>query len=608
MVGERHSGRVRFDRAAAVCLSALLAAPLLLVGIQGCSTGGGGPSGPDDGPDAPAETLYVDPAFAGEEHGTEANPFNTIGEALDVARHGYRIVLAAGDYDDQVDIEVHHAVEITGAGAGLTVFDVGFALAADTTAPAVIIEALTCETVRTLVDTSLHSRCAYEVRDCDLASLVDTLGSVDSLHYRTVAGCVVAGDLLLGGRSLAGDCRVRDSHVLGSLEVGGLWVRSACIVKGCAVGGDATVSGVAARDTLSLESCSVGGDAGIRSVSMSSEQRMVDCVVTGKAGLFGVSTTSTRADGNTVHGDSLVVTAAAVSSCVVTDNHLTSGSLKVAARSIIGEISDNTLDDGGICLWGISSRVPIEGNTVTRSTIGTGISVYSVSLGGLVRDNTVVVPYAAPTGTPVPSDSLAPAGISAVGVAIKGVRNNTVSGGSYGIYMSAVAGHGCSMNTVGGAHTGIAVCGVSVHADSNDVSGCSGDGIGLYAYDDDSWGGEWLTVQANTVVGNAGAGIHASARCDLGGSPDTTAAMFVRTAAGGAQTSRRLTSAGLNTLTGNGGYDLMVDMAASQVDTIWALWNTWDHADSAGIADFDVYDGDDDPSLTRAVFWPARER
>jgi hypothetical protein len=339
---------------------------------------------------------------------------------------------------------------------------------------------------------------------------------------------------------------------------------------------------------------------------MRAEQRMLDCVVTGNARLRGVSTTSTRADGNTVHGDSLVVTGISVASCVVTNNHLTSGSMRVEGRAISGEISGNTLDDGGIELSGVASNVPIEGNAVTRSAVGTGIAVYSVSLRGLVRNNTVSIPYASPTGVPAPFDTLGPAAISTIGVAVAGVRNNTVSGGSYGIYLSAVAGDAC-MNTVEGAHTGIAVSGVSAHADSNDVRDCAGDGIGLYAAPDHPYEDAWLSAQANTVANNAGAGIYAAARCDLGGAPEESAER-AWPAQGGSAGRGRLTSDGLNVLTGNGLADLMVATQAAAVDTIWALWNTWDHGDSTSIGVYDVHDIDDDPSLSRVVFWPAHGR
>jgi hypothetical protein len=585
------------------CFAAVVC--LVLSTLGGCG-GNGNPGGPDDDdPPAVGDTIYVDPAFAGDEYGTRDNPFDTIGEALAIAAHGDRIVLAAGSYDDQVDVEVRHAVEIVGAGEALTVFGAGFVLAADTDEAPVVIESLACGFVHTLADTTVHSRGAYEIRGCALGALVDTVGCIDSLHYRLIDDCAVAGDLLLGGSTMRAGCFVKDSEIGGRLFLGGAAVRSACVASGCDVAGDVEIKGISAKDTLSLESCTVGGDAEVWSVSMNAEQRIVDCDIAGSARLWGISTHSARASGNTIGGDSLVVYGVSMGACTVTENYLTAGSIKVRARSISGVIAGNRLDDGGLYLWGISSHVPVEDNTVTRSTVGTGISVVSVSLGGLVRGNTVTVPYTLPTGVPVPADSLAPAGISVVGISVRGARSNVVSGGSYGVYMNAVAGHGCSGNTVTGAHTGIAVCAVSAQADSNDVRDCAGDGIGLYPYPDTSWGDCWLTVQASTAVENGGAGIRAAGRCDLGGTPDPTAAQRAAYTAGGTEWGGRLRSDGMNVLTGNGDYDLVIDMLATEVDTIWALGNAWDHADSLGIGEHDIYDGADDPSLSRVVFWPA---
>jgi len=218
----------------------------------------------------------------------------------------------------------------------------------------------------------------------------------------------------------------------------------------------------------------------------------------------------------------------------------------------------------------------------------------------------VTVPYSAPTGAPAQLDTLAVKGICVNAVAAgRGVRSNHVSGGAYGIYLQAVAGSCCG-NDVEGAHVGIAVCGVSAAVDSNDVRDCAGDGIGLFAGGEDGDPAEtWLSLQANAIANNGGAGILVATNSDLGGAPHRAAVRADRTQGLGSSAGR-LTSEGLNVVTGNGLWDLAVATQAADVDTVWALWNTWDHGDSVSIGAFDIYDVDDAPSLSRLIFWPAR--
>jgi hypothetical protein len=402
---------------------------------------------------------------------------------------------------------------------------------------------------------------------------------------------------------------VRDCWVGGSLFVGGATVGEACVVRGCTVGGDATIRGVSVKDTLSLESCVIGGDASVRSTALDQEQRIVDCTIAGSARLLSVSAHGMRASENEILGDSLIVAGASVSSCTVVENHLAAGSVRVQAVALVGEVSRNLLDDGGIRVVGTSARVPVEDNTVTRSTGGNGIDIKAVAFSQPVRGNTVTVPYSAPTGSPVQLDTLAVKGICVNAVAAAGgVRSNHVSGGAYGIYLRTVAG-ACCGNDVEGAHVGIAVCGVSAAVDSNDVRDCAGDGIGLFVGGED--GGDpadtWLSLQANTIANNGGSGILVATNSDLGGAPHRAAVRGNRTEGFGSRAGR-LTSEGLNVVTGNGSWDLAVATQAAEVDTVWALWNTWDHADSVSIGVFDIYDIDDDPSLSRVIFWPVRGR
>jgi len=77
--------RDRITRLALVCLSTLL--------LAGC---GGGSTGPDEDDPPTGDRIYVDPAYAGVEEGTEEHPYNTIEEGIAAAGRGDVVVLAAG--------------------------------------------------------------------------------------------------------------------------------------------------------------------------------------------------------------------------------------------------------------------------------------------------------------------------------------------------------------------------------------------------------------------------------------------------------------------------------------------------------------------------------
>jgi len=568
-----------------VCIAVALCAGF--VSTSGCS-GSGSPAGTDDDdPPTVGDTIYVDPAFAGEEHGTRDNPFDTIGEALDIAGHGDRIVLAAGSYDDQNDIEVGHAVEIVGAGRTLTTFGVGFALAADTSASPVLVESLACASVYTLQDTSAASRCAYEVRGCLLDGLADSVALVDSLHYRLVEDCEIAGDVYLGGGAVKADCAIRD----------------------CGIGGGVRLVGIAARGDLALEGCTIGGDAEVWSVAAYTEQRAEDCDVAGSLSLLSTLSRGTRAVGNTVGGDSLTVSGVSVDTAYVSDNVVTDGDLFVRGRSIAAEITGNTVSDGTLRFHGRSASVGIHDNAVTRSTVGTGIHVYAVALSRPVMGNTVTVPYAAWSGIDAPHDTLSAAAIFVDGTSIQGVRGNEISGGAYGIYVRGLAIGAVSDNAVSDSETGIAVISVSAPVDSNAVHDCVGDGVALYAHPEVTPDQTWLPLEANTVADNGGAGVRVCTRTSLGlGSGRARALGAVRPTGASVLPRGWYRSDGGNVLIGNADYDLAVELLAADCDTLFARGNTWDHADSLSIGIEDIYDKQDDPTRAKALYWPATRR
>src|SRR6185503_20880222 len=58
-----------------------------------------------DGIPVDAATQYVDASFTGTGDGTEAAPWATIGDAIAAAPYGGTIAIAAGTYDEEVDLQ-----------------------------------------------------------------------------------------------------------------------------------------------------------------------------------------------------------------------------------------------------------------------------------------------------------------------------------------------------------------------------------------------------------------------------------------------------------------------------------------------------------------------
>jgi len=63
---------------------------------------------------APIGVIYVDGAYGGEELGTSDKPFNTVGEAYDVAVDAERIVIQAGFYNEKLRFSKRLALEARG--------------------------------------------------------------------------------------------------------------------------------------------------------------------------------------------------------------------------------------------------------------------------------------------------------------------------------------------------------------------------------------------------------------------------------------------------------------------------------------------------------------
>ena len=76
---------------------------------------------------APLSILYVDwRNNSGTENGSETYPYNTIGEAIDVATSGWTISVAAGTYNEKLDIELEgETISIIGTGSSKPIINGG---------------------------------------------------------------------------------------------------------------------------------------------------------------------------------------------------------------------------------------------------------------------------------------------------------------------------------------------------------------------------------------------------------------------------------------------------------------------------------------------------
>ena len=132
-------------------------------------------------------------------------------------------------------------------------------------------------------------------------------------------------------------------------------------------------------------------------------------------------------------------------------------------------------------------------------------------------------------------------------------------------------------NVISGSHVGLS--GVVVGAcRGNVVTDCKGDGMRLTING---------PVEGNLVTRNGGAGVRFSG-ADLGGGTHG--------------------SLGGNTLRGNGAFDLVILSLAADAATILAEGNVWDHRTEALIQAQDIWDGDDDPALSKVDCVPFRRK
>ncbi len=271
---------------------------------------------------------------------------------------------------------------------------------------------------------------------------------------------------------------------------------------------------------------------------------------------------------NTVHG---IYDVSGACFTTIARNTLPTGDLVDASGGWGGEtqfIDSNIIQNGTLEIN--SGCATVRHNTVSAPADTFAIVMNCGAPANLIG-NTVTLPGGIePTGAPETWRNIGIKATCGEGV----IQGNTVDGGSIGIWDVSGATE-LSGNTVSGAYYGIvAALGMDKTVSGNTVVDCASDGIRFLA--------EYLSYdygpfEDNTVTDNGGAGIRLFRDIDLGGGA--------------------LGSTGGNTITGNGDYDLYVEVPAATTPVISARGNSWDHGSEAEVDAHDIYDANDDPSL-----------
>ncbi|MCA9774184.1 MAG: DUF1565 domain-containing protein, partial [Myxococcales bacterium] len=318
--------------------------------------------------------IYVDPAYGGPEDGSAAQPFNTIGEAIDAAQTGDTIDLAAGTYSPGADFALPNAVTIEGKGRDLTTVNAGFEVRAPDAGTALRFEAFAFTTAA--VAMGLTTPAPIFVQGCRF----DFLEIREALTYAvTLDDCDVAGDV----RFATGDGTVVMTSIARS-SIGGSVLyphgeaTGSHTVEGSSVGGDIAYQHGASDLTGVVRNCQVDG-----SIVIQSGRGATNVIATNTVG----GNIEDNSGGNHV---------------TIADNHLPHGDILDRSGRYFDDdtggedeiIERNRLDDGIISPRGLGAT--LRDNVIVYSgTDRSGIDAASGAFLNLIG-NTVTVPYQVP--------------------------------------------------------------------------------------------------------------------------------------------------------------------------------------------------------------------
>lgn len=503
------------------------------------------------------QVIYVDIANnTGYEDGTPTHPFNTILEGLQLSLNGDSLAIASGTYAEDT-LVVRHCVRIAGKGRASTTLNGSFMLSSKLDTLPVLIKDLWCRNI--MHNDSGYTMTPLTIRDCGLKVLDDHTAAVGETGRIRVSGCIVTDSIHIESATCAARREVIDC------ETGGLWISSASSqgnirVSGNQVNGCLRVSTISKSDTVFL-----------------TENTVTDSLVlTSVASDFDVITE------NTV-GNCLRTHAVAHSGFEISGNLIQNGSLMTTYTALsYSQIKENVILNGGINFKSVAGDIFILENQINSGGPGDGIR-FLTTAGGIIGNNTVHLPYSPPSGLPFEWDTVSVCGIRVHSTSFGGMRGNTITGGAYGVYLSAVSSKDFDLNEIADAHYGVYLRSVSGSADSNRVENCIADGI-ILDYPPEYADTNSIRLNYNVIRNNGGHGIRTKGNCPMGrlDEPGT----------------------GFNVIKDNGGYDLYVETPATFVDTIWAQNNQWTHSTAYEAGMSDIYDAADDPSKALVMYTP----
>ncbi|HPF65796.1 T9SS type A sorting domain-containing protein, partial [Lentimicrobium sp.] len=504
------------------------------------------------------QVIYVDVSNnTGIEDGTMAHPFNTIPEGLQLSQNGDSISVLSGTYTED-PILIEKCVSIAGESRISTMVEGTFILSSKLGTLPVLISNLWCRNV-------MHSDSGYSetpliIEDCGLQILNDHTASVGETGRILLKNCVVTDSIHIQSAACAAK-----REVINCETEGGLWVSSS-----------------SSQGTIRVVSNQIGVSMRVSTISKSDTVFIADNTISDSLLVLSTASDPDVISGNTI-GKGVRLKAVAHSGLLFMENHVQNGSLSARYtaldESIIG---NNNFNDGGIRFQATAGDIVIRENEI--HTDGSVAAIrFSTTAGGYFEDNTITLPYFEPSGLPFENDTLSVCAINVHSTSFGGMRGNRISGGAYGVYLSAIAANDFDLNEIKDSHIGLYLKSVSAYADSNRVEYCIGDGM-ILDYQPEYADTNAIRLNYNIVRSNGGHGIRTRGNCPMGKSDEP--------------------ATGFNIIKDNGGYDLYIETLTSFVDTIWAQNNEWSHSTEAEIGQYDIYDANDDPARALVMYMP----
>jgi hypothetical protein len=504
------------------------------------------------------KTIYVDASNnTGYQNGTQENPYSSVKKALLASQNGYSISIAKGVYNEDT-LLIDKCVSVNGKGHSATIVNGTFILSFKLDTLPVLVRNLWCRNV--MHSDSGYTKTPLTIMECGLQVLNNYTPSVSETGRILLKNCIVEDSIYIQSAS----CSAK-REVINCESGGGLWVSS-----------------TSSQGLIRLEGNKVAGNLDVRTTAKSDTIFIQNNTVSGSLNVLSTASDPDVISDNTI-GNGVRLKAVAHNGFLFSGNHVQNGSLSATytalSESIIG---NNVFSNGGINFKATSGAIAIKENEIQTDGSVAGIK-FKTTAGGYLEDNTITLPYFEPSGLPFEDDTASVCCINVRSVAFGGMKGNRISGGAYGVYLSAIASNEFDRNGIEYSHIGLYLKSVSGDVDSNRVENCRGDGM-ILDYQPERADTNSIRLNYNIIQNNGGHGIRTRGNCPMG--------------------KLDVPGTGFNIIKNNGGYDLYVETLTSFVDTIWAQNNEWTHSTEEEIGRWDVFDKNDDHTRAIVIFSP----